>query len=115
MFMKKTKLMVHCNSLTLSLQLQQYRKSVKNLKFFQKLNNYIYFFLVCGKPNNFTFRIIGGKESTVHEYPWQVYVKVTERKDNFLYNSNCGGSIISDEFVVTAAHCFQRLFNLFFL
>ena len=37
-----------------------------------------------------------------HKYPWMVGLKVI--KDSALYN--CGGSIISHSYILTAAHCF---------
>lgn len=42
-------------------------------------------------------RIIGGEEAGVHEFPWMALVK-PER-------GFCGGSLINDRFVLTAAHC----------
>lgn len=51
-------------------------------------------------------RIIGGTETEVHEYPWQVGLVF-----NFVsvYNETpvCGGSIISSQHILTAAHCTQ--------
>jgi len=47
-------------------------------------------------------RIVGGKKTEVNRYPWQVYLEITERDGE---ESRCGGSLISDRFVVTAAHC----------
>jgi len=42
--------------------------------------------------------IVGGTEATPHEFPWQVYIQM-----DFSYF--CGGSVISDEWIMTAAHC----------
>jgi hypothetical protein len=42
-------------------------------------------------------KIVGGTNADISDFPWQVYY----RSGNFL----CGGSIISDGWVVTAAHC----------
>ena len=38
--------------------------------------------------------IFGGVEANPHEYPWNVYM-----------NIGCGGSLISKQHVLTAAHC----------
>jgi len=48
----------------------------------------------CGIPNRVN-RIVGGMETEVNEYPWQVY----------LGEIGCGGSLIDDRTVLTAAHC----------
>ncbi|XP_066939221.1 trypsin-1-like [Macrobrachium rosenbergii] len=53
----------------------------------------------CGRKNPIT-RIVGGNPSSVHEYPWQVAIT----KSN-LYRPYCGGSIICDRWILTAAHC----------
>jgi len=46
-------------------------------------------------------RIMGGVEANIyHNIPWQVALVYTG--DNFVY---CGGSLISDKWILTAAHC----------
>merc|ERR1712002_250815 len=57
---------------------------------------------VCGQENpdgvdDKDFRIVGGHEAKKHEWPWQVAL--------FMEGWSCGGSLISDEWVLTAAHC----------
>lgn len=42
-------------------------------------------------------RIIGGKKAAVNQWPWMAGLIV----DNKL----CGGSLINEQFIVTAAHC----------
>ncbi|XP_045462217.1 brachyurin-like isoform X2 [Harmonia axyridis] len=44
-------------------------------------------------------RIIGGDEATPHAYPYQVGLSINEGM------SLCGGSLISSNYVLTAAHC----------
>ncbi|KAK7066899.1 hypothetical protein SK128_027104 [Halocaridina rubra] len=53
----------------------------------------------CGRKNPIT-RIVGGVQTTVNEYPWQVGLVQPGNSQPF-----CGGSIISDEYILTAAHC----------
>jgi len=42
-------------------------------------------------------RIMQGNETEPHEYPWTVYMNIDGKL--------CGGSIISDSAILTAAHC----------
>ncbi|XP_066942638.1 trypsin-like [Macrobrachium rosenbergii] len=53
----------------------------------------------CGRRNPGK-RIVGGVATRVHEYPWQVGLTNKNLKRPY-----CGGSIISDEWILTAAHC----------
>ncbi|XP_058842223.1 ovochymase-2-like [Acipenser ruthenus] len=54
---------------------------------------------VSGFPGIGSFRIVGGRNSVEGGNPWQVSIK---RKTYHF----CGGSIINDEWVISAAHCF---------
>jgi len=56
---------------------------------------------VCGKTNRAT-RIVGGVTTEVNEYPWQV--ALVGRGSSSVF---CGGSLINDRWVLTAAHCTQ--------
>lgn len=51
-------------------------------------------------------KIVGGTETEKNEYPWQV---------GLVYNggsmSFCGGSIISDQWILTAAHCIDDWYD----
>jgi len=49
-------------------------------------------------------RIVGGEKTDVEHHPWQVALNV--RIDGTTYL--CGGSIIAQRWVLTAAHCFKR-------
>ncbi|XP_047488843.1 transmembrane protease serine 2-like [Penaeus chinensis] len=53
----------------------------------------------CGQVNRAN-RIVGGVETEVNEYPWMV--SLVNGNENYHF---CGGSIISSQWVVTAAHC----------
>jgi len=53
----------------------------------------------CGIPNR-SNRIVGGVETEVNEYPWQVALVSPNGRSPF-----CGGTLISDRHVMTAAHC----------
>lgn len=49
---------------------------------------------VCKDPR----RIVGGEKTDIKEHPWQVALDIK--------GGQCGGSIIDQNWVVTAAHCF---------
>ncbi|XP_065083227.1 trypsin-1-like [Ochlerotatus camptorhynchus] len=51
----------------------------------------------CGRTNLAT-RIVGGTETRVNQYPWMAMLQY----GGTFY---CGGSLISDQHVLTAAHC----------
>ena len=46
-------------------------------------------------------RIVGGVEAIPHEFPWQVSIR-------FMMSHICGGSLVANRFVITAAHCFTK-------
>jgi secreted trypsin-like serine protease len=52
----------------------------------------------CGPVAAASPAVVNGQEATPHSYPWQVALFI----DNSYF---CGGSLISDEWVLTAAHC----------
>lgn len=53
----------------------------------------------CGKKTN--IKLSGGEVTKIGEFPWVVLLKYRTEGRPFL----CGGSLISDRFVLTAAHC----------
>ncbi|XP_014219940.1 mucin-2 [Copidosoma floridanum] len=60
---------------------------------------------ICGvRPLVKTGRIVGGKGATFGEWPWQVLVREATWLGLFTKNK-CGGVLITDKFVITAAHC----------
>ena len=43
-------------------------------------------------------RIVGGTEAMPYDWPWQISLLIDGAH-------NCGGTIISSNFILTAAHC----------
>ncbi|XP_063157924.1 serine protease 27-like [Candoia aspera] len=54
----------------------------------------------CGQPRN--PRIVGGHDATKGKWPWQVSIL---RSNQHI----CGGSVISEQWVLSAAHCFYKV------
>ncbi|XP_052053563.1 serine protease 30 [Apodemus sylvaticus] len=60
--------------------------------------------LVWGHPRD-AGKIIGGQDALQGKWPWQVSLCIAE--DGHI----CGGSLIHEVWVLTAAHCFRRSLN----
>lgn len=55
---------------------------------------------ICGRPNTRIPRIVGGQYSPRSQIPWIVSIR-----ENRIHR--CGGSLITDRIILTAAHCFH--------
>ncbi|KAJ8730068.1 hypothetical protein PYW07_017106 [Mythimna separata] len=59
----------------------------------------------CGREAADSDRIIGGRETELEQFPWTVLLEITfdygDRRQAF----NCGGSLISSKYILTAGHC----------
>lgn len=67
----------------------------------------------CGtvqkQPNSIQTRIVGGSEASSGAWPWQVAVLDKKKGKKRLI---CGGTLISSEFVLTAAHCVTNIMHI---
>ncbi|KAL1244987.1 Plasminogen [Trichinella spiralis] len=63
--------------------------------------------LECGQPaiKPQTSRIVGGREAIPYSWPWQVAVY---EKRGRLIKFACGATIISDQWLLSAGHCFHN-------
>ncbi|TNN03916.1 hypothetical protein fugu_000945 [Takifugu bimaculatus] len=56
----------------------------------------------CGRPPLLENRIVGGADAAEGHWPWQVDVQTSSNVHI------CGGSIISEKWILSAAHCFPN-------
>lgn len=55
-------------------------------------------------------QVVGGAEAAPGEYPWQVALVYSNAPStNYYFSQFCGGSLINDLWVLTAAHCVEGL------
>ncbi|XP_052888786.1 CLIP domain-containing serine protease B4-like [Anopheles moucheti] len=52
-------------------------------------------------------RVIGGQATKINEFPWTALIQY--RKQDGSFGFGCGGSLINERYVVTAAHCVKRI------
>ncbi|XP_040076006.1 trypsin delta-like [Ixodes scapularis] len=57
----------------------------------------------CGrKEEPHSFKIVGGRPAVAKEFPWIVSIQTAQK------SHKCGGSIISADMILTAAHCLEK-------
>lgn len=59
----------------------------------------------CGTVQHLTKRLYGGSPINITNIPWMVALEF--RDDGNSTTIECGGSLINNRYVVTAAHCIE--------
>lgn len=61
---------------------------------------------VCGKRyySSLRNRVVGGHQAVANEVPWQAGIRKKYLYGNYHY---CGGTILNDKWILSAAHCFK--------
>jgi len=80
---------------TTLLMLELYGEPIMILSNALEPGDHMYPFHTGKKPSQ--LKIIGGENASIEDFPWQVYF----RTGNYM----CGGSIIGEDWIITAAHC----------
>ncbi|OXA50170.1 Plasminogen [Folsomia candida] len=60
---------------------------------------------VCGEKMLSPGRIAGGSDAKPHEFKWQVLLRMRISSHGGSSTALCGGSLINDKMILTAAHC----------
>ena len=51
--------------------------------------------------------MVNGEEATPNSWPWQISLRYRDYPVDNAYGHICGGSLIENDLVLTAAHCVE--------
>lgn len=63
--------------------------------------------VLLGSTAAFDSRIVGGFDAPWHTVPWSASLRFIPSDGNFGYGHFCGGSLINNRTILTAAHCLR--------
>ena len=58
----------------------------------------------CGRDFTMLGRVIGGSDAKPGQFPW--HVAIDQISESGALSRHCGGTIVNERFILTAAHCF---------
>ncbi|KAF2880109.1 hypothetical protein ILUMI_26066 [Ignelater luminosus] len=59
---------------------------------------------ICGQPSG-DDKVVGGNVTGIWDFPWMALLKYRETKDGSDAGFKCGGTLINNRYILTAAHC----------